>query len=116
MNNGKTMKSLTFLFNVLALEGLLALTSCATSECCKCQAGGAAARRDVLYVCSCGPDCKCTSVGTKPGKCGCGKPLRKVNLKGTGLYFCNCGGSCTCNTVLDQPGQCKCGMALKRAD
>ena len=114
-------------------------------------------RRDVLYTCNCGPKCKCTTVSTKPGNCGCGQPMKRghvvkvegneailcmceegckcsgldpkdptkcacgnpvkrVNLKGTGIYFCNCGGSCTCNTVSDSPVKCKCGMELRKVD
>ena len=30
------------------------------------------------YVCSCGPGCKCGTISQKPGTCGCGKPLKKV--------------------------------------
>ncbi|MBA4373458.1 MAG: hypothetical protein C0402_11435 [Thermodesulfovibrio sp.] len=51
-----------------------------------------------------------------PAKCGYGKTVKKVNLKGTGIYFCNCGGSCTCNTVSNKPAKCKCGMDLKKSD
>ena len=30
------------------------------------------------YVCGCGPDCKCGTISDSPGKCGCGKELKKV--------------------------------------
>lgn len=30
------------------------------------------------YVCGCGPGCKCGTISQKPGACGCGKPLEKV--------------------------------------
>jgi len=71
---------------------------------------------DVALVCGCSADCKCTIDAAHPAQCGCGKPIRKVSLKGTGIYFCNCGGSCTCNTVSTTPATCKCGMALKKVD
>lgn len=115
------------------------------------------ARSDVLYYCNCGPECKCNSVSTTPGKCkcgvdmkwghvvkvegnealvctcaegckcqgldpkdptkcSCGNPIKRIDLKGTGISFCNCGGSCHCNTVSDKPGKCKCGMDLKKVD
>ena len=67
-------------------------------------------------LCTCGLDCTCKLSETDPTKCGCGEPIKRVSLKGTGIYFCNCGGSCTCNTFKDEPGECKCGMALKRLD
>ena len=31
-----------------------------------------------LYVCGCGPDCKCNMISDKPGKCGCGKEMKKI--------------------------------------
>lgn len=115
-----------------------------------------AMRKDLLYSCNCGPECKCGSVGVTAGncacgkpmawghlvrvegdeallctckegcqcridpndptKCGCGNPIKRVSLKGSGLYFCNCGGACACNTVSAQPGECRCGMPLKKVD
>ena len=30
------------------------------------------------YVCGCGAGCKCGTISQKPGTCGCGKPLKKV--------------------------------------
>ena len=30
-----------------------------------------------LYVCACGSDCKCNMISDKPGKCGCGKEMKK---------------------------------------
>jgi hypothetical protein len=68
---------------------------------------------DVALVCGCEQGCTCAIDPKDPAKCGCGKQLRRVSLKGTGLYFCNCGGSCTCNHVSAKPGKCGCGMDLK---
>lgn len=30
------------------------------------------------YICGCGAACKCGTVSQKPGNCGCGKPMKKV--------------------------------------
>jgi hypothetical protein len=30
------------------------------------------------YVCACGTGCPCGTVSQKPGNCGCGKPMKKV--------------------------------------
>jgi len=30
------------------------------------------------YTCGCGPECKCGTISQKPGKCGCGKDLKKM--------------------------------------
>jgi hypothetical protein len=70
---------------------------------------------DTALACRCGPQCTCAFDPQDPAKCPCGKPIKRINLKGTGLYFCNCGGSCGCNTVSDQPGPCRCGMQLHQA-
>jgi len=69
---------------------------------------------DEALVCTCAEGCTCKQDASDPTKCGCGKTLKRVSLKGTGIYFCNCGGSCACNTLSDQPGSCRCGMNLKQ--
>ena len=33
--------------------------------------------------------CKCTIDKNDPTKCGCGSPLKRVNLKGSAINFCN---------------------------
>jgi hypothetical protein len=65
-------------------------------------------------VCTCGADCTCKIDPKDPAKCGCGKPVRKIDLAGTGLYVCGCGGGCDCYTISDKPGNCKCGQPLKQ--
>jgi hypothetical protein len=30
------------------------------------------------YMCNCGPDCKCDTISQNPGKCTCGKEMKKV--------------------------------------
>jgi len=39
---------------------------------------GTAAKGADVYVCNCGPDCKCNTVSVNPGKCSCGLPMKKV--------------------------------------
>jgi hypothetical protein len=31
-----------------------------------------------LYVCDCPAACKCNTIADKPGKCGCGKEMKKI--------------------------------------
>ena len=31
-----------------------------------------------LYMCACGEGCDCGTISQKPGKCVCGKPMKKV--------------------------------------
>jgi hypothetical protein len=63
-------------------------------------------------VCVCGADCTCKIDPNDRTKCGCGKPIRRIDLAGTGIYFCNCKGSCGCNMISDKPVNCRCGMPL----
>ena len=70
---------------------------------------------DVALLCTCAEGCSCSIDSADPSKCGCGSPVRRISMKGTGLYFCNCGGSCTCNYISATPGTCACGMELKTA-
>jgi len=30
------------------------------------------------YMCDCGPECKCDTISQNPGKCTCGKDMKKV--------------------------------------
>lgn len=62
-------------------------------------------------LCSCGADCKCNAASVKDGKCGCGKDVVKVSVKG----MCACP---TCSTVLsDKEGKCPgCGAEMKKVE
>jgi hypothetical protein len=63
-------------------------------------------------LCTCGADCKCTLKGDDMTKCGCGKPIASVSLKGK--YMCACGADCPkCHTISDKAGKCECGMDMK---
>ncbi len=36
-------------------------------------------KTDEMYTCACGPNCNCGYMSNKPGKCACGKPLKKMS-------------------------------------
>ncbi len=77
----------------------------------------AAQRHDLLYVCNCGPECKCNSVATAPGNCKCGKPLvayHVVKVEGDEALLCTCGGDCKCAIDPADSSKCGCGNPVKR--
>ncbi len=108
-----SMKTLRLLVYPLALLGCaLFLTSCKTTA--PSAQGGT---RDTLYVCGCGPDCKCTSVSTKAGTCGCGKVLVAGHLKkveGDVGQLCMCDPGCKCALDAKDPTKCGCGKPLRK--
>jgi hypothetical protein len=61
-------------------------------------------------LCECGAACKCNTANMKDGKCGCGKEVGKISVKG--MYVCADG----CPEVSDKPGKCACGKDLKKAE
>ena len=84
-------------------------------KCAKCQKE--MAERHVLGVkdgnallCDCGATCKCDASNMKDGKCGCGKEVRKVSVKG--MYICADG----CPEIADKQGKCACGKDLKKVE
>jgi hypothetical protein len=90
----------------------LALTA---GKCTECQKE--LAEKHVLGVkngkamlCECGATCKCNAAGVKDGKCGCGKDVSKVSVKG--MYVCADG----CPMIADKPGKCACGKDLKKVE
>jgi len=70
-----------------------------------------------LFVCNCGPDCKCGTVKTEPGKCGCGHALAGMHVlkidQGEAL-LCTCGESCECKLSEADPSKCGCGKPVKK--
>ena len=75
------------------------------------------ARNDLVYVCSCGPDCECGAVSTEPGTCDCGSELVQTHLlmvDGNVASICTCGGDCTCEIDAEDPTQCGCGKPVKQ--
>ena len=74
-------------------------------------------RQDVLYTCNCGPECKCNSVGTKPGNCTCGQPLKwghVVRTEGNDAILCTCAEGCKCSIDPKDPSKCGCGNPVKK--
>lgn len=61
-------------------------------------------------LCACGADCNCNMKGSKDGKCGCGKDIVKMSVKG--MYVCSDG----CPEISDKPGKCACGKELKKVE
>ncbi len=52
------------------------------------------ARNDLVYACSCGPECECGAVALEPGTCGCGSELAQAHLlkmDGNVATLCSCG-------------------------
>lgn len=102
---------LTVLLAVCLTAGLVFAQSGKTGKGKKMRAG------KILYVCNCGPDCKCNTVSTKPGKCTCGEklvPMHILKIEGDEALLCTCGKSCTCKLDPDDPKKCGCGNEVKR--
>lgn len=75
------------------------------------------ARKDLLYSCNCGPECKCNSVSVAPGNCACGKPLawgHLVRVEGSDALLCTCKEGCQCKIDPHDPTKCGCGNPIKR--
>lgn len=110
----KTVKA--FVVELTVVVCALFLASCATTEPAKKEAAASPAK-NVLYVCGCGADCKCTSLSTKPGKCGCGKDLqalKTVRVEGNDALLCPCSETCKCSVDPKDPTKCGCGKSLKK--
>lgn len=77
----------------------------------------AMARKDVLYSCNCGPECKCGSVSAAPGNCACGKPLawgHVIRVEGDEAILCTCKEGCQCQIDPKDATRCGCGNPVKR--
>ena len=91
------MKIANTLLEVLFLAAIFSLAGCsgmdrAKQETIKEHSFDRAERHDVLYTCSCGQNCDCKTVSTKPGKCDCGRPLKWgmfLKLQRMRLFFVN---------------------------
>ncbi len=76
-----------------------------------------ASKPTTLYVCDCGPDCKCTKVSVKRGKCGCGHALKAVHLtklEGDTALVCSCDAKCKCTFDPKDPTKCGCGKPIQK--
>lgn len=77
----------------------------------------AEARKDVIYACNCGDQCKCNSVSTTPGKCKCGSPMKwghVLKTEGNEALVCQCDEGCKCSLDPKDPTKCGCGKPVKR--
>lgn len=77
------------------------------------------AKTSILYVCSCGDNCTCNMVSTRPGKCKCGKKAAEMHvlkIEGDEAILCTCGKGCTCKLDKDDPTKCGCGKPVKRVN
>lgn len=75
------------------------------------------ARHDLVYVCSCGPECDCGAVSLEPGTCDCGSELVQAHLlkvDGNVATLCTCGADCTCALDPEDPTKCGCGSPVKQ--
>jgi len=128
-----SMRGLVWL---LVVAGALVIAGCCgmhckeqrRMQCQNCQMHGAAMaapmaadqaaeRHDILYVCNCGPECKCNSVSTQPGNCACGKPMvayHVVKVEGDEALLCTCGAGCKCAIDPADSSKCGCGKEVKR--
>jgi len=76
-------------------------------------------RRDVLYTCSCGPQCKCNTVSTQTGRCACKTPLKWghiLKIEGSEVILCQCPEGCRCYGLDNRQYSCNCGLPIKRVD
>jgi len=76
-------------------------------------------RTDILYYCNCGAECKCNSVGVKPGDCKCGKPMKwghVVKVEGNEALVCTCKEGCQCKLDPKDASKCGCGNSVKKVD
>jgi len=94
-----------------AAAGMM-LASCATYD-----SSVKSEAKSALYVCGCGADCKCNTVRTQPGKCGCGHDLvdgevKKVEAE-TALV-CMCHAGCKCALDAKDPSKCGCGKEIRK--
>ena len=98
-----------FLFVTFSMLTLCSYMGTATAE---------EQRKDVLYTCNCGPDCKCNTVSTKPGNCACGQPMKwghVVKIEGNEALLCTCKEGCKCSGLDPKdPTKCACGNPVKR--
>ena len=97
---------------MLALACCVLLVACASTKTSGSAQGGA------LYLCGCGPDCKCTTVAVKPGKCHCGKDLvaaHPLKIEEGSVLACSCGAKCTCTADASDAAKCGCGKPIRKA-
>ena len=98
-------------------QGLRAVLSIIIMASLVLAAGAGEPGDNVVYVCPCGSGCTCQPASKTPGKCACGKELRKTHvlrLEGSEGLVCTCEGECTCPIDGDDPTRCLCGKPVER--
>lgn len=117
------MRIANVLPGALLLALVITLAGCsgidrAKQETIEEHSSGRVERHDVLYTCSCGQNCDCKTVSTKPGKCDCGRPLKwghVLKIRKNEAILCQCGEGCRCYGVDPQyPARCTCGVLTKQ--
>ncbi len=106
-----------FLFVLTVVLSLLVLAGFVSAEDKKAKAAKNSSASNTLYVCNCGPECKCNTVSTKPGKCACGAelvPMHILKIENDEAVLCTCGKGCTCKIDPSDPSKCGCGKPVKR--
>lgn len=110
-------RRLLFVLTVLLSVALLSGGALAEAKKAKTAKKAAKGAENVLYVCNCGPDCKCNTVATKPGKCTCGAdlaPMHILKIEGDTALVCTCGKDCTCKLDPKDPSKCGCGKDVRK--
>ncbi|MEW6738842.1 MAG: hypothetical protein AB1325_02910 [Nitrospirota bacterium] len=105
------LSTLIFLFTVTVLTGFV------FAEGKKAKAAKSTSASNILYVCNCGPECKCNTVSTKTGKCACGAelvPMHILKIENDEAILCTCGKDCTCKLDPNDPSKCGCGKQVRR--
>jgi hypothetical protein len=77
------------------------------------------ARNDVIFTCSCGPDCECGAAAMTAGKCECGTDLvagHLVKVEGNEALVCTCEEGCICEINAEDETKCGCGKDVKRVN
>jgi hypothetical protein len=112
---GRYMKAKLILVGVLVMVTMCTGLSFAAEK--QTTAKKDIAEGSVLYVCNCGPECKCDTVSTQPGKCKCGQqmvPMHVLKIEKDEALLCTCGGGCQCKIDASDPSKCGCGKPVKR--
>lgn len=105
------LSTLIFLFTVTVLAGFV------FAEGKKAKAAKSTSASNILYVCNCGPECKCNTVSTKRGKCACGVelvPMHILKIENDEAILCTCGKDCTCKLDPKDSSKCGCGKQVRR--
>lgn len=107
MNNCKLLTSLVVCISAIFLVSAAAPKPSPTST-----------RRDLIYLCGCGPDCKCITAKISPGKCSCGHALvpgHVIKVEKDVALVCLCEPGCKCVLDPKDPTKCGCNKPVRKA-